>query len=114
MFSTKVVSVLALSGALLLSPSPARAEETPANCGMSETTGCLNGNAYNYLDKKVCGQTLHDRQEVVRTHCVCDSCVCCVVFECTHCALFVRCCSVHYLFMYILRVAAMSPLLSNM
>lgn len=44
------------------------AVETPANCGMSETTGCLNGNAYNYLDKKVCGNSLYDRHTVGCCH----------------------------------------------
>ena len=39
--------------------------ETPANCGMSATTGCLNGAAYNYLDKKACGNNVYDRQTTV-------------------------------------------------
>lgn len=38
--------------------------ETPANCNMSPTTGCLNGEAYNYLDKKTCGKSIYDRSTV--------------------------------------------------
>lgn len=38
--------------------------ETPANCDTSPTSGCLNGEAYNYLDKKTCGQSIYDRNTV--------------------------------------------------
>lgn len=45
------------------------AAETPANCDTSETTGCLNGNAYNHLDKKPCGNAVYDRATVV-SYCI--------------------------------------------